>query len=82
MKRKLITFLSEALCLFTAIITGIKVFEFLSPLAAAERGYTGAVGGELLAAVAVGIAVYYIIGAIADLLSDLLSKGDENNGER
>ena len=78
MKRKLIIFLSETLCLFIALIVGIKVFKFLYPLAEAERGYSGAVGGELLAAVAVGVAVYYIIGAIADILSG----GGGSNGER
>ncbi len=49
----------------------IKVF---APLAAAERGYTGAYGGEIIAAVLTALAVYYIIGRIIYLGLECLAE--------
>ena len=66
MLKKIFGFLVEAVCLSIAILVGFGVFYFLSPYAAMERGYAGAVGGELVAAVAVGVVVFHALGGIAD----------------
>ena len=48
----------------------IIVYKFLAPLAAAERGYAGAVGGELILTVAAFCAVYKVFDFAFDSMSD------------
>ena len=65
----------EILHLGAAVKTGIDVYNRLTPLAEAERGYSGAAGGELLAAVAAALVVYIVLDKlISSVLTAVLEK--------
>lgn len=52
---------------------GLKSYvDVFKPLAEAERGYSGAVGGEFLAAMMITCILYYIVGKILSLALDLV----------
>lgn len=73
--QNVVLILLNAVHIGTSFKIGFDVYERLAPLAALERGYEGAVGGEALAAIGAGVIVYIILDKlICAVLEFMLSK--------
>lgn len=58
--KKIFKFLNVALKMTLAMLASWSTAQIVIPLAAAERGYTGAYGGEWYLIIAVFVGTYYL----------------------
>lgn len=62
--------LALAAKVLASVAISINVYQFLAPIAAAERGYTGAIGGEGILVILAFCGAYKLFGYVFETLED------------